>query len=679
MNQTGCYAKFFLAHEHKFGKQRVQTWRAALTQIAGFSGWDVPNYRSESKLVRIIAEKLSHNLKCSLQNSSSNQLVPSSSKVKPIEFYSYEGLGDIGIVRICSMDGMRRTTMARVVYDAVVNEKWGNDRFQELVCEMPKECSRYVWDIDTVINAIQKKMALKKVLLLVDHVDTLEQVASMVRKHAHRWVVPKSRIIVSASTPNKPILNALDINFHVPETTENNLFLDIACFVAEMDDSHVTRIIRSLVSTNLCTNSGMEVLINKTLINISDYDKPLNIEEPTSLDMLLDMCSTRDNNRLSESNSKPKNRSTYGSVDKKSGKRQIPKHNLVKSFVTVSQKEAPGVSLPVRNRGKSEAHSEIGTHKSQLVHKFVEDARNSAASNASGDVATESQGVNIEQNLILDMANLCTSRKINETELPNSLTGIRDDCMYECDTISPRISVCSPGSDMLFSSKTNHKKLQYFMPEIVNGKKIVRIPQAVLAEGIKQWELCLVGQLLGKCSEISQVLNEANELWGKEGSIQVTKTKNGLYIFKFPNENIRDSVLESGPSYIANKPLVLRMWQSDMQLSELDNSKIPVWVKLFGIPIEYVTRKGVSYIASALGKPLYTANADTCCLDFVKVCVEVNMEDDFMDFIAVTGWDGDELRVQVEYLWKPEKCITCKEFGHSFSECPNLCCTNTPF
>ncbi|WCJ34839.1 hypothetical protein M5689_016123 [Euphorbia peplus] len=136
--------------------------------------------------------------------------------------------------------------------------------------------------------------------------------------------------------------------------------------------------------------------------------------------------------------------------------------------------------------------------------------------------------------------------------------------------------------------------------------------------------------------------------------------------------------MESGPWYITNKPLVLRMWQPDMRLSELDNSRIPIWVNISGIPMEYMTKKGVSYIASALGKPLYTANADTCCLDFVKVCVEVSMEDDFMDFITVTGCDGDELRVEVEYLWKPEKCITCKEFGHSFLNCP-ICCTNTHF
>ncbi|XP_065847243.1 histidine--tRNA ligase, cytoplasmic-like [Euphorbia lathyris] len=218
--------------------------------------------------------------------------------------------------------------------------------------------------------------------------------------------------------------------------------------------------------------------------------------------------------------------------------------------------------------------------------------------------------------------------------------------------ISPRKkSVCSPGSEM---------------PEILNGRKIVRVPDAVIAEGIKQCELCLVGQLLGKSSvELNLVLDGANKLWGKEGRIEVSKMKDKVYIFKFPNEKIRDFVVESGPWYIEEKRLMLRKWQPKMKLWELDNSKVPVWVKLRGIPMEYRTIKGLSYIASALGKPLYGASAgdDTCLLNYVKVCVEVSMDDDIMDYITVMDDDGDEWRVKVEYVGMPEKCLSCKEFG----------------
>uniref|UniRef100_A0A2C9U2F4 DUF4283 domain-containing protein n=1 Tax=Manihot esculenta TaxID=3983 RepID=A0A2C9U2F4_MANES len=224
-------------------------------------------------------------------------------------------------------------------------------------------------------------------------------------------------------------------------------------------------------------------------------------------------------------------------------------------------------------------------------------------------------------------------------------------------------------SKLRFQEVINQHQLQFFMPQSSNGKKIVRIPRAVVEEGIKQWDACLVGQLLGKSADISVMLSLANGLWGKEGRIEVTKTENDLYIFKFPNERTRDFVLESGPWYVANNPLVMRRWQPRMKLLELNKSRIPVWIKLTGIPMEYMTMQGLSYIASALGKPLNVDRATASVSAIAKVCVEVSIEDKMMENITVMDDDGEELVVRVEYLWMPEKCISCREFGHSIRTC----------
>ncbi|MFQ6668209.1 hypothetical protein Gotur_033955 [Gossypium turneri] len=55
-------------------------------------------------------------------------------------------------------------------------------------------------------------------------------------------------------------------------------------------------------------------------------------------------------------------------------------------------------------------------------------------------------------------------------------------------------------------------------------------------------------------------------------------------------------------------------------------NQMPVWVHLSNIPLELFTSKSLSYIASALGNPLYmdsiTANQQR--LAFAKVCFEMN-------------------------------------------------------
>ncbi|KAJ9167399.1 hypothetical protein P3X46_022054 [Hevea brasiliensis] len=628
MNQIGHYEEAFLCHQRLFKKQRVQRWRIALTEIAGISGWDVQNYRSDSKLIKSIVRKISWNLRCT-SPSTGKQLVPLSSTIKEINLYLYEGLDKTYIVRICGMDGMSSTTIGRVVYDAVIRQKWELFRFQELVSEMPRECSRNIWDADRVINVIRSKRQHKKVLVLLDDLDNLELVASLLRKHG--WFIQGSRIVISARTPNKTILNVLDIRFGEPQGRENlfdasfnkaekannSMFLDIACFLKEMDDDHITRIVQSLVSGDLQAKSGTKFLISKSLIDISDneYLLPLqdlskkyfsqkNLEETRSHEKFWDMAGIhrliRFDGASSQSNGKTENEPMKGlSTDKfkiqhqnlvgngVSGKDTSSLHNLAREPVKERENAACVVPLELRSSGISEA------------------SRQSAAT--------------------------------------------------------------LPDSQIVFGGQ----QLRFFMPESTKGKNIVRIPKAVVEEGIKKWDQCLVGQFLGQSADISVMLNMANGLWGKEGRIEVTKTENELYIFKFPNERTRDFVLESGPWYMANNPLVMRRWQPKMKLLELDKSKIPVWIKLMGIPMEYMTMQGLSYIASAVGKPLYVdrATASMSTIAFAKVCVEISIEDKIMEDISVMDDDGEELLVRVEYLWMPEKCIACREFGHSISTC----------
>lgn len=199
------------------------------------------------------------------------------------------------------MDGMSSTTIGRVVYDVVINQKWGLFRFQELVSEMPRECRRNIWDADRVTNVIRNKLQHKKVLVLIDDMDKLELVASLVRKHG--WFIPGSRIVISARILNKTSLNVLDISFGQPkdrgnvlnvifneaEKANNGMFLDVACFLTEMDDDHVTRTVQSLFSDHLQAKSGMKVLINKSLIDISVNEHILPLQD------LSDKCFTQKN------------------------------------------------------------------------------------------------------------------------------------------------------------------------------------------------------------------------------------------------------------------------------------------------------------------------------------------------------------------------------------------------
>ncbi|GKF03133.1 zinc finger, CCHC-type containing protein [Tanacetum coccineum] len=46
-----------------------------------------------------------------------------------------------------------------------------------------------------------------------------------------------------------------------------------------------------------------------------------------------------------------------------------------------------------------------------------------------------------------------------------------------------------------------------------------------------------------------------------------------------------DAMLENGPWFIQNNPLILKKWHPDENLLREDVSTAPVWVKLYGVPV----------------------------------------------------------------------------------------------
>ncbi|XP_038993244.1 uncharacterized protein LOC120116935 [Hibiscus syriacus] len=130
-------------------------------------------------------------------------------------------------------------------------------------------------------------------------------------------------------------------------------------------------------------------------------------------------------------------------------------------------------------------------------------------------------------------------------------------------------------------------------------------------------------------------------------------------------------VLDNGPWHVQNKPLVLRNWVPGMQKLSFDLSFMPIWIQLYNVPLELYSRKGLSYIASALGNPLFmdSVTASKNRLEFAKVCVEVEDGVVIPDIIHVILSDGSSVGIKVHVPWLPKCCDKCKSFGHHVNSC----------
>ena len=199
-------------------------------------------------------------------------------------------------------------------------------------------------------------------------------------------------------------------------------------------------------------------------------------------------------------------------------------------------------------------------------------------------------------------------------------------------------------------------KLEFYEPIMVNGKLVVAPPEEVRLEGSVYWKNCLVGHFVGPRPAFPMVSSITKKLWSKDGLQEVIAQDNGFIFFLLSAEGL-NTTLERGPWFIVGRFLVLKKWERNLNLSaEASVSKIPVWALLYNVLVELWIPKGLIYVTSALGKPLF-ADSTTLSrrrLSYVRVCVEIDagaqLVEEF-DLASGTSEDPslDPIRIKVVY------------------------------
>ena len=126
----------------------------------------------------------------------------------------------------------------------------------------------------------------------------------------------------------------------------------------------------------------------------------------------------------------------------------------------------------------------------------------------------------------------------------------------------------------LFSAAID-QTLNYYPPKRTEGKLIV--PSEVIEEGEQQWKNAVVVQFIGKIPNFSYFQRMINAMWG---NVDLRPVGHNLFVVQFPNLEMRDKVLESGPWHIQNKPIIVKKWEPGMQYLEFNMTKLPLWIQM---------------------------------------------------------------------------------------------------
>ncbi|GJS13861.1 RNA-directed DNA polymerase, eukaryota, reverse transcriptase zinc-binding domain protein [Tanacetum coccineum] len=139
-------------------------------------------------------------------------------------------------------------------------------------------------------------------------------------------------------------------------------------------------------------------------------------------------------------------------------------------------------------------------------------------------------------------------------------------------------------------------------------------------------------------------------MWGSYGLAEIIANGSDLRIFKFKTVEGMKYVIDQSPWMVNGKPLVVQKWDPDVNFKKSEPCKIPIWIKLLNVPLEAWSVRGISALASMLGKPIMMDNTTA------HMCHNGSRR---------VGY----ARILIEIDAKKALCVHCGVFGHSDKTC----------
>ncbi|XP_074291698.1 uncharacterized protein LOC141618483 [Silene latifolia] len=119
---------------------------------------------------------------------------------------------------------------------------------------------------------------------------------------------------------------------------------------------------------------------------------------------------------------------------------------------------------------------------------------------------------------------------------------------------------------------------------------------------------------------------------------------------------MKEKVLSSGHYLFDNKPMIVKAWSRDMEMTKDDVKSVLAWVQIHKLPLNF-WGKGLPKIAGLIGK---YAKCDAATQDRTRLGYAR---------IAFKDEKGIVIRVDIEYEWRPVKCKKFQGMGHEMEHC----------
>lgn len=75
--------------------------------------------------------------------------------------------------------------------------------------------------------------------------------------------------------------------------------------------------------------------------------------------------------------------------------------------------------------------------------------------------------------------------------------------------------------------------------------------------------------------------------WNPKGDVKLHLRAKGFFTVVFTNLEDKDRIFDGGPYFFASAGLYMRPWKANFVPEKETLTQVPVWIRLFSLPIDY--------------------------------------------------------------------------------------------
>ncbi|KAL2900388.1 Ferredoxin--NADP reductase 1 [Bienertia sinuspersici] len=199
---------------------------------------------------------------------------------------------------------------------------------------------------------------------------------------------------------------------------------------------------------------------------------------------------------------------------------------------------------------------------------------------------------------------------------------------------------------------------------------ITQITQGDIKPEIDYWQSSIVGYVIGANPPGNVMEGFLRCIWKKFDIDKVVTIKKGMFLVRFCSIEKRDQVLSMECPFFDSKPMIIKPWTEDMDLTKEDVKTVPIWIQL-SVDFRYWGMSCLEKILKPVGTLLNVENttAKRERLSFARCRVEVSLNQEFPNMVTFNNEKYELTRGYIKYEWKPTVCKQCKKLGHLEEEC----------